>query len=76
MKEKMWFGFGLNRHDFEFLVLGKEIVEYGRYVEMAQKVIEGYMSHVKSYALEIEVAHFQNGSNSQSRVFLLRWLTF
>ena len=43
---------------------------------MAQKVIEGYMSHVKSYALEIEVAHFRNGSNSQSRVFLLRWLTF
>ena len=49
---------------------------YGRYVEMAQKVIEGYMSHVKSYALEIEVAHFQNGSKSRSRVFLLRWLTF
>ena len=43
---------------------------------MAQKVIEGYMSHVKSYALEIEVAHFPNGSKSQSRVFLLRWLTF
>ena len=43
---------------------------------MAQKVIERDMSHVKSYALEIEMAQFQNGSKSRSRVFLLRWLTF
>ena len=42
---------------------------------MAQKFIEGDMSHVKSYALEIEMAQFQNGSKSRSRVFLLRWLT-
>ena len=34
------------------------------------------MSHVKSYAWEIEMAQFQNGSKSRSRVFLLRWLTF
>ena len=46
------------------------------YGEMAQKVIEWDMYHVKSYAWEIEMAQFQNGSKSRSRVFLLRWLTF
>ena len=34
------------------------------------------MSHVKAYSWEIEMAQFQNGSKSRSRVFLLRWLTF
>ena len=28
------------------------------------------------YAWEIEMAQFQNGSKSRSRVFLLRWVTF
>ena len=53
-------------------------VLYGGYGEMAQKVIEGDMSHVKSYyyAWEIEMAQFQNGSKSRSRVLKLRWLTF
>ena len=38
-----------------------------------KKVIEGDMSHVKSYAWEIEMAQFQNGSKSRSRVFQLFW---
>ena len=49
---------------------------YGGYGEMAQKVIEGDISHVKSYAWEIEMAQFENGSESRSRVFLLIWLNF
>ena len=49
---------------------------YGGYGEMAQKVIEGDMSHVKWYAWEIEMAQFENDSESRSRVFLPRWLTF
>ena len=40
--------------------------DYGGYGEMAQKVIEGDMSHVKSYAGEIEMAQFQNGSKSDT----------
>ena len=35
------------------------------YGEMAQKVIGGHMSHVKSYASEIEMAQFQNDSKSR-----------
>ena len=35
---------------------------------MAQKFIEWNISHVKSYAWEIEMAQFQNGSKSKSRI--------
>ena len=34
------------------------------------------MSHVKSYAWEIEMTQFKHGTKSRSRVFLLRWLIF
>ena len=49
---------------------------YEGYGEMVQKAIEGDMSHVKSYAWEIEIAHLQNGWNYRSRGLSSRWLIF
>ena len=43
---------------------------------MGQKVIEGGMFLVKSYACDFEMAQLRVGSKSRSRVKTPRWLTF
>ena len=52
------------RYDHKISLLNKTLemttsgTDYGGYGEMAQKVIERDMSHVKWYAWEIEMAQF------------------
>ena len=46
----------------------------GGYLEMGQKVIEGGMFLVKSYACDFEMAQLRVGSKSRSRVKTPRWL--
>ena len=51
-------------HEIQKIVefaLGQGLLLVRGYGEMAQKVIAGDISQVKSYAWEIEMAQFQNG---------------
>ena len=43
---------------------------------MTQKNIVGGMFHMKSYALDFEMAQFQTGSKSRLHSLFQKWLTF